>query len=106
MRRIFTIGETVFYDDHASKRGWGKIILINNSNMYKEEICSDNNGDTITIRKERSKKEVTLAPSQVYNLARGRKFWGNRVVWEHSVESNYPFYCPDRDENCYHFEVE
>ena len=104
-RRIFSIGETVFYeDDH--ERGWGKVILVNGEASYPQYICSYNAGDIITIQKEGCTSEIETTPDRVYQLAPGRSFWGNPVVWEHHEDIDYPFYCPARDENCYHFEVE
>ena len=105
MRRVFTIGEVVFYEDD-DERGWGKIVLINGTNAHKEEICSDDDGDIITIQKEGCKSEIETTPSRVYQVAQDRFFQGEPVVWEHNVGIDYPFYCPARGENCYHFEVE
>lgn len=105
MKRRFKIGEVVFYDDD-NERGWGKIVLINGTADYEEEICSEDGGDIITIQKEGCKSEIETTPDRVWQLAEDRFFWGERVVWEHLEGIDYPFYCPDRDENCYHFEVE
>lgn len=105
MRRVFTIGEVVFYEDD-NERGWGKIVLINRDASYPQYICSDEDGDIITVQKEGSKSEIETTPSCVYQVAQDRFFWGEPVVWEHHEGIDYPFYCPARDENCFHFEVE
>ena len=105
MRRVFKIEEVVFYEDDY-ERGWGKVVLIKGERDYPEEVCSDDYGDIITIQKEGSDSEIETTPSHVYQVAPGRFFFGEPVVWEHNEGIDYPFYCPGRDENCYHFEVE
>lgn len=105
MKRVFRIGEVVFYeDDH--ERGWGKIVLINHTDTHKEDICSDYNGDIITIQKEGCNSEIETTPSHIYQVAQDRFFRGEPVVWEHNEEFDYPFYCPAEDENCYYFELD
>lgn len=104
MKRIFKLNERVWYEDD-NERGWGTIVLINGDEI-KEEICSDDSGDILTIEKEGCNSTIETTPSRVYQIAEGRFFWGCPVVWEHNEGIDYPFYCPDRDENCYHFEVE
>lgn len=108
MKRVFSIGERVWYeDDHES--GWGKLILVNNENKWKQYICHDDCGDILTIEKDEESGNgiIETTPSRVYQLAPGRYFQGEEVVWEHDVDlDEYPFYCPARQENCYHFEVE
>ncbi len=105
MRRVFKIGETVWYeDDH--ERGWGKIVLINQTFKYKEDICSDDDGDIITIQKKGCKSEIETTPSRIWQVAKGRSFHGEKVCWEHTEGIDYPFYCPDSNINCFHFEVE
>lgn len=105
MKRVFRIGEVVFYDDdHES--GWGKIVLINNSDEPGEDICSDYNGDILTIQKEGSRSEIETTPSRVYQVAQDRFFGGEPVVWVHDEEADYPFYCPGCDAGCFHEELD
>ena len=104
MKRVFKIGERVWWEDD-DMNGWGHIVLINRDASYPEYAVCDYAGDIITIEKETG-GEIETTPSRVYQLAPGRYFWGEAVVWEHNEEVDYPFYCPERQENCYHFEVE
>ena len=105
MKRVFKIGEKVWYeDDHEC--GWGKIVCINGTSKYKEDICSDDNGDIITIRKQDGCGEIETTPSCIWQVAPNKFFFGDTVVWEHCEDIDYPFYCPDRQENCYHFEID
>lgn len=104
MKRIFKVGERVWYnDDHES--GWGVISLINRQDSIKEEICSDYNGDIILITKD-SGSEIETTPSCIWQLAPGRTFKGSPVVWEHNEEIDYPFFCPEENENCFHCELD
>ena len=104
MKRVFTIGERVWWeDDHMN--GWGKIALVNRDDSYPEYAVSELAGDIITVTKDDG-GEIETTPNCVYQLAPGRFFFGEVVVWEHHEEIDYPFYCPNRCENCYHFEVE
>ncbi len=105
MKRVFKIGEVVFFeDDHES--GWGRIVLINRTDKWKEDICGDDAGDILTIRKEGCRSEIETTPSRVYQVAQDRFFRGEPVCWEHNEGIDYPFFCPGENENCYHFEVE
>lgn len=92
MKRVFKIDEVVWFeDDHMG--GWGKVGLINRSDTFPEYPCSDDSGDILTIEKE-SGGEIETTPSCVYQVAEGRTFRGEPVVWEHNEEIDYPFYCP------------
>lgn len=105
MKRVFTIGERVFYeDDHES--GWGKIVLINGRANLGQDICSDDCGDIITIQKEGCRSEIETTPSHIYHVAQERTLYGNPVVWEHHEDIEYPFFCPALDEHCYHTELD
>lgn len=104
MKRVFKIDEVVFYDeDH--ERGWGKVGLIDRSDMFPEYPCSDDAGDILTIEKEGG-GEIECSPSNVYQVAKDRFFRGEPVVWDHNEEIDYPFYCPAEDENCYYCELD
>ena len=104
MKRVFRIGERVYYDNNESN-GWGTVILLNGTDKHKEDILCDEAGDKITIKTDSGEK-VTAAPSQIYTLAPGRTFFGEPVVWEHNPEKDYPFYCPAENENCYYCELD
>lgn len=104
MKRVFKLEERVWYtEDHEC--GWGRIGLINREDTYGEYNCSDANGDILTIIKD-SGSEIECVPSNVYQLAPGRTFFGEPVVWDHNEDIDYPYYCPAHDENCYAFELE
>lgn len=105
MKRVFHIGEVVWYtEDHES--GWGTVGLINRSDTFPEYPCADESEDILTIIKEGCKSEIECLPSNVYQLAEGKMFRGEPVVYEHNVEIDYPFYCPAEDENCYYCELD
>lgn len=105
MKRVFKIGEVVWYEeDH--ERGWGKVGLINGSDIIKDRPCSDVAGDFLTIIKEGCKSEIDCSPSNVYQVAQDKFFRGEPVVYEHHDEVDYPLYCPAEDENCYYSELD
>lgn len=105
MKRVFHIGERVFFmEDYEI--GWGTIGLINRSDKYPDYPCSDDAGDILTIIKDGSKSEIECSPSNVFQVADGKTFRGEEVVYEHNEEMDYPFYCPEEDENCYYFELD
>lgn len=104
MKRVFKIGEVVWYsEDHEC--GWGKVGLIDRSDEFPEYNCSDEGGDILTIEKEGG-GEIECRPSNVYQVAQDRFFRGEPVVWDHNEEIGYPFYCPAEDENCYYCELD
>lgn len=105
MKRVFKIGETVYYEDDG-ERGWGKIVLLNRSDAQKEDVCSDDCGDILTIQKSGCSSEIETTPSRVYQLAKGKKFQGKRVVWEHNEEIDYPLFCPYFGENVFFAELD
>ena len=105
MKRVFKIGERVWYEDDY-ECGWGTIVLLNGSDSIKEDVCSDYNGDIITIQKDGCRSEIETTPSCIWQLAPGRTFRGKPVVWNHDEELDYPLFCPDEDENCYHVELD
>lgn len=104
MKRVFTIGDRVWWADDYMW-GWGTVGLINRSDEFPEYPVSDDAGDILTIEKD-SGGEIETTPSRVYQLAAGKTFRGKPVCWEHDEEIDYPFYCPDEDENCYYFELD
>ena len=105
MKRVFKIGERVWWEDDYMN-GWGTLVLVNRDASYPEYICSDYAGDILTIAKDEG-GEIETSPSCVYQIAPGRFFWGEVVCWEHNeTDESYPFFCPERYENCFHFEVE
>ena len=104
MKRVFTIGERVWWSDDYMC-GWGTIALINRQDTIERDVCSDYNGDILTITKD-SGGEIETTPSCVYQIAKGKTFRGKPVCWEHDEDIDYPFYCPEEDENCFHFELD
>lgn len=105
MKRVFKIDEIVWYiEDYES--GWGKVGLINRSDMYPDYPCSDESGDILTIIKEGCTSEIECSPSNVYQIAPGKFFHGEKCVYEHDEEIDYPLYCPAEDVNCYYCELD
>lgn len=104
MKRVFKIDERVWFIE-GHEYGWGRVSLINGTNEFGEYNCCDNLGDVLTIVKD-SGSEIECSPSNVYQLAERRMFHGHPVVWEHDEEIDYPYFCPDLDENCYTVELE
>ena len=105
MKRVFRIDEVVWYtDDHET--GWGKIVLINGEDKYRDYPCSDSAGDILTIQKEGCRSEIETSPSHVFQIAEGKFFRGEQCVYENEEELDYPLYCPAEDENCYYFECD
>ena len=104
MKRVFKIGEVVFFEDDYM-RGWGKVGLINRTDKYPELPCSDDSGDILTIIKDDG-GEIETTPNCVYQVAQDKFFRGEPICWEHHNESDYPFYCPAEDENCFYFELD
>ena len=105
MKRVFHIGEVVWYTE-GHESGWGTVGLINRSDRFPEYPCADESEDILTIIKEGCKSEIECLPSNVYQVAQGKTFRGEPVVYEHNVEIDYPFYCPAEDENCYYIELD
>jgi len=102
MRRVFRIGERVWWEDDYMQ-GWGTVGLLNHQDTIKEDVLSDYDGSILLIEKD-SGGEIETTPSCVYQITQGVTFKGYPVVWDHRNDSDYPFYCPDLDENCFHHE--
>lgn len=99
MRRVFKINETI-WDDHDKR--WGTIVLVNGQDR---DDVADLDG-IITYKPEEGEGETQITALECYQIAGERWLRGKAVCWEHNEEIDYPFYCPEEEENCYHFEVE
>jgi len=99
MKRPFTIGERVF-DSHDNR--WGTILLIAGAD---HDDCVDEDC-VITLKPDDSGGEDETLAAALYKIAPGKTFRGSPVCWEHCSEIDYPYYCPDEDENCYNFELD
>ena len=105
MRRVFEIGERVWYEDDY-EHGWATIALINRQSSIRQQPCSDYDNDILTLVKMDGFSEIETTPSCVYQLAPIGTFRGKDVCWEHQEGSEYPLWCPDEYENCFFFELD
>lgn len=105
MKRIFTIGEKVWTPVVGDNGKWGVISHINRTTDYKWYPLCDEQEDIIGIKTDDG-EECEVSPSECYQFIPNRTFRGHAVVLEHSVELDYPLYCPEEDENCYVFETD
>lgn len=105
--RKFFIGELV-YDDEFNE--WGYISLINadckDGSTEKDE---DEDDFVFTLQDvpygEVPNSEWEQNPRNLYQIAEGESFNNEVVCYEHhETEDNYPFYCPQLQENCFDFE--
>lgn len=103
------IGERVF-DDY--NRRWGYIALIGN----QKEDCeiNEDEGDTIVLLvdepldKAHNSECETLAEN-CYQISDKGTFFGSTVCIEHhrdKMGTDFPLYCPDRDENLFELELD
>lgn len=101
MRRVFRIGEKI-WDDHDKR--WGVVLLVCGQDR-DDVVYSDN---IITYKPDDSDGEAEVEASRCYQLAEGKTFSGFPVCWEHSDEicTDYSFFCPDLEENCFYFELD
>lgn len=97
--RTLTVGERVF--DHKNGK-WGVIlqfenrekkVVSNEENVDLSVILADENGEDWETRLESCYKCVPLT------------FMGHEVCAEHIIE-DYPYFCPDLEENCYESECD
>ena len=102
MKRVFSVGERI-YDAHDMK--WGTIVYLC-SKKYKpnqDALAEDCIIGYVTDEFDDSSNE-TLA-RDAYKIAEGKLFHGEIVCWEHN-DIDYPFFCPAREENVYHTELD
>ena len=100
-KRVFKLGERI-WDAHDEK--WGTIIyLIHPSFKEKEDILSD---DNIVGYEQDGGGENEVFAEDVYQLAEGKTYQGEPVVWEHSEDIDYPLFCPAYGENYYYSELD
>ena len=104
------IGERVF-DDYD--RRWGYVALIGN----QKEDCkiNDEMEDAVVLLvdepldKEYWNSEWETFAENCYQVSDKGTFFGNTVCVEHhrdEMSTDYPLYCPDRDENLFEFELD
>ena len=99
-RRLFTIGERV-WDDTESR--WGKVMLLKHSNANPQDMLKPDDFVTYTS----DGKPCTALATDCYQLAEGHTLQGNELCWEHrETPEDYPFYCPEREENVFFFETD
>ena len=99
--RVFAKGERVFYDETSPNcedlRGWGAVCK-DTAELYADQVM---------LLKLDSGSETEVESGKVYQIAEGVKCpkCGGVMCIEHS-EFDYPYYCPECDENFYRFECE
>lgn len=99
MKRLFKIGEKIF-DDYDMR--WGKILLIGGAD-HDDVVDVD---CVITYKPIGGLGECQTEAGNCYQIAKGKRFQGHQVCVEHFVDIDYPYYCPDLQENCYTIELD
>lgn len=100
MKRKFKKDETVFVFNYLEPDlcGFGKVL---------QDTETDNAADIVLVQVNRS-GETEETADRIYKLAENvicRKC-GCAVCHEHEEDIDYPYYCPDCDENLYSFEAD
>lgn len=98
------IGATIF-DIHDMR--WGEVLLING---VAEDAWLTDEDSIVTYRPVDTDGECEILAREAYPLKVDRYFWGEDVCMEINVDEfdddhDYDFYCPERNENCWEFEV-
>lgn len=99
MKREFKAGEIIFHEDYfnADLNGFGKVL---------EDIIVDDADDMILVEVNHSGENETTA-DRVYRVDEQLQCCrcGCVVVDEYDTNNDYPYYCPDCQENKYRIEV-
>lgn len=106
--RKFYIGESVFYSanlDVDVGNEFGIVVSINN--QFNDLTLPPNDFEsTIQIRLKDTDKIVDVLAIDVYQVIDTLKTKdGLTICLEHNQSYDYPYYCPELDENLYSFEV-
>ena len=104
--RVFKKGERVFVE--PGHEGYPAIVVHDTSVSYEDELvevhalldADDDDSSGIETRR--------VAATLVYQVAEGKVCprCGNPLYVEHHDEIDYPYYCPDCQENFYNIEVQ
>lgn len=97
--RTLTVGERVF--DHENGK-WGVILQF--ENREKKVISNEENVDFNVILADENGKDWETHLESCYKCV-PLTFMGHEVCAEHIIE-DYPYFCPDLEENCYESECE
>lgn len=93
MKRHFKEGETIFHHDcrNDDLRGFGKVL---------EDIVVENDDDIVLIKVNHSGETQAFA-EDIYKISKNRVCadCGCVVCVEHHEDIDYPYYCPDAEEN-------
>ena len=103
------IGDYVF--DYCDRRG-GYVVLIGGEEK-DTEITNENRDIVVTLWdaptiEERCSEWETEA-EDCYQMVEGKTFHGEKICYEHckdELQSDYPYYCPEYDENVYEVELD
>lgn len=106
--RKFYIEESVFYLadlDGDVESDFGTVVSINN--QFNDLTLPPNDFEsTIQMRLKGTDKIVNALAVDVYQVIDTLKTKeGLTVCLEHNQSCDYPYYCPELDENLYSFEV-
>ena len=102
MKRVFSVGERI-YDNHD--KNWGTIVYLCGPTYTRKQDLLDEDCIIGYVTDEFSNSTNETLVKDAYQIAQGRLFQGEFVCWEHN-DIDYPFYCPVREENVYHAELD
>lgn len=109
-KRLFTLGEKVW---DSKFREWCHVVCINGDITARQSVLLPNERLVLQPIPQNPEREIrnknhSARAVDVYQLAEGYTFKGAPVCWEHAelTKDQYEFFCPDRDENCFRFELE
>ena len=100
--RPFKVGERVWDDD---EREFCHIAKIPGSaGVLEDEMLEDDNPVIVAYEDGRTRETYT---QYLYKIVPGKTFDGLTVCYEHNkMEHNYPYFCPEADENCFENELD
>jgi len=94
-KRLFTVGEAVWWDDdHLS--GWGTVTDVHQTPVGGKFLAGPD--EIILIRKADGYGEIETTADRVYQIVNNRLYNGKAMVWDHAGDI-YPLYCPELNES-------
>lgn len=97
--RQLKVGERVYDVDNQV---WVNILSFANG----ESILDDKDGESIVVVDNQEFDEAyEVHSAALYKVAENVFFKGHIVCYEHFESIDYPYFCPDLDENFYSIEV-
>ena len=99
MKRVFKKGEAIFAWNYLERD-------LNGFGIVLEDTITEDDSDIVYIQVNGSGENEETA-DRIYKLAENRICCrcGRVVCIEHDEELDYPYYCPDHDENLFEFET-